>query len=117
MSTQRWFNPQLPQMLQGAVLFSYVNAAFAVIALLSGASAIEMVIVLGGVGAFGIANERKWGYVLCLVASIVFLVLQVMFFFIWPFVFSSMLSLLFSVFLVALLLHPTSRSYQRIYFR
>ena len=34
-----------------------------------------------------------------------------------PFVFAAMVNLLFSAFLVALLLHPTSRSYQRIYFR
>lgn len=117
MSQNKWFNPQLPQMLQGAVLFSYLNAFFALIGLLSGASGIEFIILLGGLGAWGIANERRWGYYLCLVVGIVYLVVQLLFFFLYPFAFSPMLNLLFSIFLVGLLLHPISRSYQRIYFR
>ena len=115
MSSRRWFDPSLPQTLQGAVLFSYLNAGIALLSLFSGAT-ISLIILLGGVGAFGIANERKWGYVLCLVAALIFLVLQMAAFFFGPFIFSTMLNLVFSVFLVALLLHPMSRSYQRIYF-
>jgi len=117
MSDRRFFDPSLPQTLQGAVLFSYLNGAIAVLSLLSGATLIELVIVLGGVGAYGIANERRWGYYLCLAAAIAFLLVQIAFFFVYPFVFASMINLLFSGFLVALLLHPASRSYQRIYFR
>ena len=116
METRRWFNPQLPQTLQGAVLFSYLNAAIAIFGLLSGASPLAFVIVLGGVGAFGIANERRWGYYLCIAAASCFLVVQVLLFFVSPFIFSSLINLLFSVFLMALLLHPMSRSFQRIYF-
>ncbi len=104
-------------MLQGAVLFSYLNAAIAALALLSGASLLPLVTFAGGIGAFGIANERRWGYYLCLVAASCYLVVQVLFFFISPFVFASILNLAISVFLMALLLHPTSRTYQRIYFR
>jgi len=117
MAQTRWFNPHLPQMLQGAILFSYLNAAFALLALLSGGTPLEFIIFLGGLGAWGIANERRWGYYLCLVVGIVYLVVQVLLFFIAPFIFSVMLNLLFSVFLVGLLLHPISRSYQRLYFR
>ena len=109
-------NPSLPPTLQGAVLFSYLNAALALLSLLGG-SGLSLVILAGGVGAYGIANERKWGYRLCLGVALVFLVVQLFFFFIYPFVFAAMLNLVFSVFLVALLLHPMSRSYQRIYFR
>ena len=72
--------------------------------------------LLGGVGAFGIANDKKWGYVLGLVASIGFLMLQLLLFYFNPFAFSAVINLVFSVFLVALLLHPASRLYQRVYF-
>ncbi len=98
------------------MLFSYINAAIAVFGLLSGASPLALVIVLGGIGAFGIANERRWGYYLCIVAASCYLVIQILLFFVSPFIFSSLLNLLFSVFLMALLLHPMSRSFQRIYF-
>jgi hypothetical protein len=117
MASRRWFNPYQPQTLQGAVLFSYLNAALAVLALLGGSSALELVIFAGGVGAFGIANDRKWGYALCLVASLVFLLAQIAVFFFNPFIFAAMVNLIFSVFLVVLLLHPASRLYRRVYFR
>ena len=117
MSDRRWFNPQQPQTLQGAVLFSYLNAALAILAMLSGASLVELIIFLGGVGALGIANDRKWGYALCLVTSSVFLLLQIWVFLKYPFVFAAMINLVFSVFLLALLLHPASRLYRRVYFR
>jgi hypothetical protein len=116
MGSLRWFNPQQPQTLQGAVIFSYLNSVFAVLGMLSGASFIELIILLGGVGAVGIVNDRKWGYALCLAAALFFLVLQVIFFFFNPFVFAAMMNLLFSGFLVALLLHPASRLYRRVYF-
>lgn len=109
-------NPSLPPTLQGAVIFSYLNAVLALFSLLGGSS-ISLVILAGGVGAYGIANERKWGYRLCLGVAIIYLALQLLLFYFYPFVFAAMLNLVFSVFLVVLLLHPTSRSYQRIYFR
>ena len=112
----RWFNPRQPQTLQGAVVFSYLNAAFALLALLTGSSPVELIVLLGGVGAFGIANDKKWGYVLGLVASIGFLMLQLLLFYFNPFAFSAVINLVFSIFLVALLLHPASRLYQRVYF-
>ena len=51
-----------------------------------------------------------------LVVGILFFITQLVEFLYNPFVFAGMLNMLFSVFLVALLLHPMSRSYQRIYF-
>ena len=117
MGSMRWFDPSQPQTLQGAVLFSYLNAAIAIIGLLSSRSLIELVILAGGAGALGIANERRWGYYLCIVAAAVFLCVQVVLFIYYPFVFAAMLNLLFSVFLLALLLSPISRNYVRIYFK
>jgi hypothetical protein len=117
MDDRRFFNQQLPQMLQGAILFSYLNGAFSLLNLVTGGGTLNLILVAGAFGAFGIANERKWGYRLCLVCAVLFLGLQLVFFWFAPFAFSIMLSLLFSVFLLALLAHPVSRSYQRIYFR
>ena len=105
-----------PQTLQGAVLFSYLNAGIAILALLSSRSLLEIVILAGGIGAFGIANEHKWGYYLCLVAAAVFFAAQILLFFYYPFVFAALLNLLFSAFLVAFLLNPVSRHYVRTYF-
>jgi hypothetical protein len=67
-----------------------------------------MVLVIGGVIAgFGIANEKRWGYGLGLVVAFVDVLLSL----------GNILSLMFAVALVALLLHPQSRGYQRIWFR
>lgn len=118
MASRRWLNPSLPPTLQGAVLFSYLNAALSLFGmLLGGTSLVGLVLLLGGVGAYGMANEKRWGYQVCLAVAFVYLVLQLLFFLLFPVVFSELLVLLFSGVLVALLLHPMSRSYQRIYFR
>jgi hypothetical protein len=63
----------------------------------------------------GISNERKWGYVLGIVVAVLETLL-------WVFAIvdgarQGIISLLFSIALVALLLHPMSRDYQRIWFR
>jgi len=121
MAPRRWLNPSLPPTLQGALLFSYLNAAVSLFGMLLGGTSLvglvlRLVLLLGGVGAYGMANEKRWGYQVCLVVALVYLVLQLLFFWLFPFVFSEMLTLLFSGVLVALLLHPMSRSYQRIYF-
>ena len=113
---RRWFDPSQPQTLQGAVLFSYLNGGIAVLSFLSSRAPIYALLIIGAVGANGIANERRWGYYLALVVGILFFITQLVEFLFNPFVFAGMLNMLFSVFLVALLLHPMSRSYQRIYF-
>jgi len=113
-----WFNPRLPQTLQGVIIFSYLNAGFALLSIISGWGAgFGFLLLLGAVGAFGVANQRRWGYYLCCVISIVYFIAQLFMFVAYGFVFSSMINLLFSVFLIALVLHPMSRSYQRAYFR
>ena len=116
-SPRRWFDPNQPQTLQGAVLFSYLNGGVAILSFLATHGPVYVLLILGAVGAFGIANERRWGYYLALVVSIAFFVVQLISFLFNPFGFSGMLNMLFSVFLMALLLHPMSRSYQRLYFR
>ncbi len=121
MRNRRWINQSQPQTLQGAVLFCYLNAALALLyTLFLGANVTYLyyylpVLVLA-LAAYGIANERKWGYwggvvLACLnvLGVLALLVLGGGFF--------GVLNLLFAGVLVALLLHPESRHYARIWFR
>lgn len=115
MENRRWLDPSQPQTLQGAVMLSYINAVFGLIGLLSH-DPIVLIGILQGVGAYGIANEKRWGFRLDIGAAIAYLALVglgiVLFgISIWVF-----LNLLFAVVLVVLLLHPQSREYQRIWF-
>jgi hypothetical protein len=115
---RRWFNPNQPQTLQIAVILLYIDAVLLLIRGAAGAP-LFLVTMLGmGVGAFGIANEKKWGYALGVLGAALNLGL--------PFYYGVTLSsylrydpigFIFSVALVALLLHPMSRDYQRIWFR
>ena len=93
-----------------ATILLYINA---VLALIGGFSAISLALVAGQLAAgLGIANEKKWGYWLgvALTALIVaFLVLN--------FSFVAIINLLFYIALLALLLHPMSRSYRKVWFR
>ena len=78
---------------------------------------IAMVLVLGQpLAAYGIANERKWGYILGIAMAVAPFALR--FWYVGnPFAGTQILSLLFEIALVALLLHPQSRDYQRIWFK
>jgi hypothetical protein len=111
METRRWTNPTQPQTLQIAVFLLYANAAITFLfGLLGGSLFIPLVVILiaGGVAAgSGIANEHKWGYILGLVMAGFDVLLSL----------GSIVNLAFAVALVALLLHPQSRDYQRIWFR
>ena len=117
METRRWLNQSQPQTLVIATLLLYLDAAFGVLAVLTGAGGLLLLAVIGGsiAAGYGIANERKWGYGLAIAVALV------------PFVYRfvttgnpfriDLLTLMFQVALVALLLHPQSRDYQRIWFK
>ena len=111
---RRFLDPSQPQTLQGAVMLCYITAAFGLLSLLLGL-AIGLVPLALGAGGYGIANERRWGYWLATVAAVLN-VLSIFYLFVHGASFSFVLSLLFAVVLVALLLHPQSRHYQRIWF-
>jgi hypothetical protein len=117
MRIERWVNPTQPQTLQIAVFLFYFNA---VLGLLFGqfAGLIGFAFLVGDISAaLGIANEYKWGYLLGVGMSLL------------PFVFTAFLllggshvqfdalNLMFDIALVALLVHPQSRDYQRIWFK
>ena len=122
METKRWFNPSQPQTLQIAVWLLYFNA---VGGLLLGSIYLSLGPLFGlgalvgcAAAAFGIANEKRWGYLL----GVAMAVLQVLLIvgLVGPtgiFQGVALISFLFAVALVALLLHPMSRDYQRIWFK
>ena len=94
--------------MQIAVLLFYFRAVMSV--LLGGfLSPLGLLLTAASIGSgFGIANEKRWGYVLGLVTAgigVIFVLGG-----------GNLISLLFAIALVALLLHPQSRDYQRIWF-
>lgn len=123
-SRRRFLNPAQPQTLQIAVFLLYANAiiplAFFLLRL-TGLALIDLIIIPAGfAGAYGIANERKWGYGLGLAVAILpFIPLALDVFGGRPLAFgpAGLLSLMFMIALVALLVHPQSRDYQRIWFK
>jgi hypothetical protein len=117
LQNRRWFGSGQPQTLQLAVGLLYWNALLGLIIGIVNARGfghLALVVVIAEVaGAFGVANERRWGYWIALVASLLPLALAL------AGIFNSgeLLTLLFQIALVALLVHPISRHYYRIYFR
>lgn len=125
METRRWVNPSQPQTLYMATVLSYINAGFALV--LGGDTLFRWgpawgILLLGAqvVGAYGIANEWRWAYLLAVVVATLALV---------PFAELAisegigalvapltLLSMLFPVALFALLVHPQSREYQKVWF-
>jgi uncharacterized membrane protein (DUF2068 family) len=114
---RKWFDQSQPQTLQAAVLFCYLNAALAIIYLIAFHAPLPLVLVVAAVGANGVANEKRWGYWLAVVAASIYVVLQLVAFIGFSQSLGSILNLAFAVVLVVLLLHPESRHYQRIWFR
>lgn len=113
----RWIDHSQPQTLQGAVIFSYLNAALALIyTLILGQSPFLFVFILLAVAAFGIANERKLAYWAGVVLACAY-ALGVLALMVTGGGFGGVLNLLFAGILVALLLHPESRHYERIWFK
>ncbi|MCU1448643.1 MAG: hypothetical protein JWP02_813 [Acidimicrobiales bacterium] len=115
MESRRWVNQTQPQTLQIAVFLLYLNGIFTLLfgGLFYG---LGLLFIVGSVAAgYGIANEHKWGYGLGVGMAVL------------PFILiivnrtsplsGGILNLLFEVALVALLLHPQSRDYQRIWFK
>jgi hypothetical protein len=118
METRRWTNPGQPQTMQIAVFLLYINAVFG--ALLGGylSSPVGIALVAGGVaGGFGIANEKKWGYQLGVAMAFAPFLLRLAFGGLDAALLGSgIINLMFEVALIALLLHPQSRDYQKIWF-
>ena len=110
----RWLDRSQPQTLMSATILLYINAAFGVIYLQVFAFPFGTALVAGQVAAgVGIANEKKWGYWL----GVGLTALWVAFLIVSHVGFAEILNLLFYIALLALLLHPMSRSYRKTWFR
>ncbi len=115
MERRQWLNRTQPQTLQIGVLLLYLNAALSI---LLGAFLVPVALVLAvaqAAGAYGIANERKWGYLTGVISAVALLAVPLLsggglFGF-------GLLNLMFDIALIALLLHRQSREYQRIWFK
>jgi 4-amino-4-deoxy-L-arabinose transferase-like glycosyltransferase len=111
----KWVNQFQPQTLYLATILCYLNAVFG---LLRGLALLNLVIVgCLAAGAFGIANEKKWGYATAVGGAVLQVLLLVVVFGTAVLTSTVVISFLFDAALVALLLHPMSREYQRIWFK
>ena len=133
MQLDRWYNAGQPQTLQLAQILLYTNAVFELLQLVLsggflpvGAGSLSVLIItflwvfvfVGQVAAaLGIANSRKLGYRLGLVVAFIPVVLQLYVFVRYRVLAVSLFNLLFEVALIASLVHPQSRDYQRIWFK
>jgi hypothetical protein len=111
----KFLNQGQPQTLWGATLLLYVNAAFGLLRVFSPIGLLFVVALAAG--GFGIANEKKWGFALGVAGAVLQLALFVLVLRGEVFEFPYILTLMFDGLLVALLLHPESRDYQRIWFK
>lgn len=119
MDGRKWLNQSQPQTLVIASFLLYFNAAFALLFGLSTGIDIGTLVVtlLGVLGAYGIANERKWGYYLAVaVAALPFVLRAALLKSHNPFR-TDPLTLLFEIALLALLLHTQSREYEKVWFK
>lgn len=120
METRRWTNPSQPQTLQIGVFLLYANAVFLVFDMLryNAAPPLFLLAACGMVaGGYGIANEQKWGYLLGLSMAFFPFLLRWYYFGLTNVFSGSIISLMFEIALIALLVHPQSRDYQRLWFK
>lgn len=109
METQRWINQSHPQTLLMGTYLLYIEAFFGVVSVLLGGFFLFGVVLAAGAAAsgYGIANDRNWGYYLGIAVSALGVLFNL----------GNMLGLIFAIAQIALLLHPMSRSYQKLWFR
>jgi hypothetical protein len=111
MEQRKWIDQGQPQTLQGATMLCYLNAVFGLIYLVFFGQIPSLLLILMAGAAYGIANEWRWAYWSAVVLSGLYLLIQLALL-----SFGNILTLLFAVVLFALLVHPQSRSYQKIWF-
>jgi hypothetical protein len=113
---RRFVNRTQPQTLFMACLLLYINAAFD---LLFGGFLITYLVVAIAMaaGAYGIANDKKWGYMLGVAAAVASLLLFVSLYGTAVFEIPLIFTLVIDCVLVYLLVHPESRDYQRIWMK
>ena len=118
MESRVWVNPRQPQTLYIAQMLMYFRGGMALVfgfLFVRSLTVFSLLFAVANVvAAFGIANERRWGYKLGVaVASLTLVIALLLLVRSFGRLWSDLIGLLFDIALVALLLHPMSRSYQR----
>lgn len=121
MEPRVWVNRNQPQTLYIAQLLLYFRGGIALVFGVLLGSSLTLLSLLFAVAevaaAYGIANERRWGYWLgvsvAAIALLVALLVLLQNFGRFDRLFGQSIGVLFDVALVALLLHPMSLGYQR----
>jgi hypothetical protein len=115
---RRWINHYQPQTLVMGTMLCYLQSIFGFLFGVISWSVLLAILALAALaaGGYGIANDKRWGYSLAVGAAVLQIVLVIGVAFDVGFDLPILLSLLFDGALVALLLHPESREYQRIWF-
>src|SRR5690242_14268035 len=115
----KWVNQFQPQTLYMATILCYIDAVSGLIFGVIATSVLAALVIIAalGAGGFGIANEKKWGYAVAVGGAALQLIMLLLIFGLNVFTGTVIISLLFDVALVALLVHPMSREYQRIWFK
>ena len=116
MNGNRFLNQSQPQTLYGATLLCYIDGGFG---LLYGAGNMLLLLMAIGLiaGGYGIANEKRWGYLVAVASAILQVALLVVVYRLQVFGFPQIMNFMFDALLVGLLVHPISRDYQRVWFR
>jgi len=116
MALTRWSNQSLPQTLQIGMFLLYIQAVFGVLfGEIFALFPIGLALVVGAAAAgLGIANEKRWGWLLGIAVSAVDVGLKLMLFSAGGF--SGAIGLMFAIAQLVLLVHPHSRAYQKIWF-
>jgi hypothetical protein len=123
MQRRRWLNQSQPQTLVIACFLLYFNAILVLLVELgtsfTALRGLDLIPIAAGVfGAYGIANERRWGYYLAIaVAFLPFILAALINSNHNPFGGAPPLTLVFEIALVALLLHTQSREYEKVWFK
>ena len=115
---QRFFDQSQPQTLQIATFLLYLQAALLVLSFAIFSPLGLLLVAAYAGGAYGMANGKKWGYALAVAVAVLGLAYLIIHDrgSIDVLIRRDTLELMFSVALLALLLHPQSREYQRIWF-
>lgn len=116
MNTNRWLDPSQPPRLQQGTQMLYFTAAFDVLnGALSGWFVFFIIAAVKVAGGYGIANEKKAGYIAGCVGAIAALVVALILLPGSPVL--GLISVAIDAWVVSLLLHESSRGYQRIWFK
>jgi hypothetical protein len=114
----QWLDRTQPQTLQMANMLLYIYVAIWLLQLLAFGVTYFSVLAVGAIFAgVGIANDKRAGYWGAVVVAALNLLLLLQLFMGGGNDIGTVINLVFGAALLALLLHPMSRSYQRIWFK